>query len=349
MRSVLFCNWPYAIGMLSPIADELSKRNLEYIWYIPTSIDVQLLAENEKFTQSVKDLHEYNPCAIFVPGNQVPWYLSGVKTQIFHGMAAEKKGHFRIRDYFDLYLTQGPYFTKRFESLAAKYKNFSVTQTGWAKLDALFLKIDKNVELDNIFPKRLSDKILLYAPTFSPSLCSAKNLKKSLKDLSETSDLNVLVKFHDKMDSDIIAEYQKLESVNFKISNEKNITKLMQLSDAMLSDTSSVVYEFLLLGKPVFTYKSKAEKTYWYNSNKPKKLFNCIKSSFETNFSNFTPQDFINSYHPYQDGLSAKRNVDAVLEYIEKEGVPLQRKLPLHRKVKLYKSFKYVPSFKSWF
>jgi len=294
-------------------------------------------------------LYDYKPEAIFVPGNDVPWYLSGVKTQIFHGMAGEKKGHFRIRHYFDLYLTQGPYFTERFEALANKHKNFTVIETGWAKLDLLFSIVDKSAVTRNIFSDYKNQKILLYAPTFSPSLCSAEDLKNHLKALSENTDIKIIIKFHDKMDKNIISAYQEIENENLKISNKKNIIDLLKISDAMLSDTSSVVYEYLLLGKPVFTYKSNAKKIFWKDSHNPDELFGIIKKDFNSNFSDFVSDQFVKSYHPYQDGLSAKRCVDALIDYIEKNGVPKQRKLSLHRKYKLYKKFKYLPEYKYWF
>ena len=43
-------------------------------------------------SQFIKELKKYNSDAIFVCGNAVPHYLKGVKTQVFHGFAGEKKG-----------------------------------------------------------------------------------------------------------------------------------------------------------------------------------------------------------------------------------------------------------------
>ena len=43
---------------------------------------------------------------------------AGGEIQIFHGYAAEKKDHWVIRRYFDIYCTQGPYFTSHFKALA---------------------------------------------------------------------------------------------------------------------------------------------------------------------------------------------------------------------------------------
>ena len=45
---------------------------------------------------------------IFVPGNIVPYYLPGMKIQIFHGYAAEKKDHWVIRVLL-IYNSKGPF------------------------------------------------------------------------------------------------------------------------------------------------------------------------------------------------------------------------------------------------
>src|SRR5687767_840040 len=117
MKAILFCANPYAFGILKPLHDALRIQGHDVLWYVP-----EKLVENFPFkkdcthTGQIKDLYDYRSDAIFVPGNEVPHYLRGVKVQVFHGMAGEKEGHFRIRNYFDLYLTQGPYFTARFDA-----------------------------------------------------------------------------------------------------------------------------------------------------------------------------------------------------------------------------------------
>lgn len=139
MRTTLFCKNPYAFGILKPLYDELVNRGMPVLWYVPKQID-HLFPFKKDFnkTDSIKEVALFNNDVIIVPGNEVPHYLKGLKVQIFHGLAGEKKGHFRIRHYFDLYLTQGPYFTDRFKKLASKYKDFEVIETGWPKLDTLF-------------------------------------------------------------------------------------------------------------------------------------------------------------------------------------------------------------------
>ncbi|MFW2377892.1 MAG: CDP-glycerol--glycerophosphate glycerophosphotransferase, partial [Cellulophaga baltica] len=135
MKTILFCQNAYAFGILAPIRDVLQKENHEYIWFIAPKLLDTFPFKKENFTTSILDLQFFESDAIFAPGNEVPYYLRGVKVQIFHGLAGEKKGHFRIRNYFDLYLTQGPYFTEKFNRFKAQHQDFDVVETGWPKLD----------------------------------------------------------------------------------------------------------------------------------------------------------------------------------------------------------------------
>jgi CDP-ribitol ribitolphosphotransferase len=275
MKVTLFCKNSYAFGILKPIYDELDNRNHKVIWYVASKIYNLFPFKNTcNYTNSVQDIHEFSSDVIFVPGNQVPHYLRGLKVQVFHGLAGEKKGHFRIRKYFDLYLTQGPFFTKRFEQLSLKYKDFDVIETGWPKLDMLFKENSKSQEYKNkILINSGTKRIILYAPTFSPSLTSAIDIKIELFKIANKDNL-LYIKFHDLMDKNVIAEYKKIADnhKNVKIIEDKNIVNYLILADILVSDTSSVVYEFLLLNKPVITYKSHSKHIHWQNINKATEL-----------------------------------------------------------------------------
>lgn len=137
MRIVLFCENKYAVDILLPIYQEAVKSEANHIlWYVHLpKIPVFPLDGKVVYTHSMQEVYDFSPEAIFVPGNIVPYYLPGVKIQVFHGYAAEKKDHWIIRRYFDTYFTQGPFFTKKFKELAAEYKDFEVVETGWPKQD----------------------------------------------------------------------------------------------------------------------------------------------------------------------------------------------------------------------
>lgn len=344
MKAVLFCYHPYAFGILKPLNDALVKQNHQTIWYIREPILKQFkLKEKVKWTTSLELISNFAPDAIFVPGNEIPHYLRGVKVQVFHGLAGEKKGHFRIRDYFDLYLTQGPYFTERFCELAKKHRNFKVTETGWCKLDPLFSQ-------KNLFSKFREDtlkkydakKIILYAPTFSPSLTSAPTLLNQWEEiLIKNPDYLVLIKFHDLMDQGWKQRYKEklLDYSNAVIVDEPNILKYLVISDIMVSDTSSVVYEFLLLNKPVITFNSKSKKILWDNFDNKHQLQKKLTETLLHDPHKNERIHIIEAYHPYNDGKSSFRMIDAVENYIKSHGIPEKRKLNLYRRFKIRSLF----------
>ena len=343
MKSILFCKNPYAFGILKPIKDVLQNQNEAFLWYVPKNLLQEFPFKTEPYTTSPKELKSFKSDAIFVPGNEVPHYLTGVKTQIFHGLAGEKKGHFRIRHYFDLYLTQGPYFTNRFNELANIHKDFKVIETGWPKLDVYGTdKNNYNGEKKTLLEKHHAKKILLYAPTFSPKLTSAPFLQEEIKNLAKNKDYLILIKFHDLMAKEWVLAYKDIasHSGNVVFEEERNIIKFLLMADLLISDTSSVIYEFLLLDKPVISFKNVAPEILWENSLEYSGLVNLVYKNLHKDPFKNQRQYIYDQYHPYSDGKSAERMVTAVKSYIEKYGVPDKRDISFFRKYKMYKMFR---------
>ena len=343
MKTVLFCKNPYAFGILKPLHDEAIKKNFKVLWFVPEKLrDVFPFELDVTVTSSIAELVKFNADAHFVPGNEIPHYLNGLKVQIFHGLAGEKKGHFRIRHYFDLYLTQGPYFTERFLQLKNKYKNFDVIETGWPKLDGLFRKDTETEQIRTHYKeKHKSEKIILYAPTFSPSLTSSSLLFEPLFEFAEKTATSVLIKFHDLMDKTSVLNYQQKAKnyPNVEIVEERNILPYLKVADMLISDTSSVVYEFVLLNKPVISLRTSSENIHWKNILNASELEQAIKDEFEHDHFREQRKLIIEKYHPYTDGQSALRMLDVVEEYIRNHGVPKRRNIPLFRRYKMNRMF----------
>ncbi|QCW99349.1 glycosyltransferase [Aggregatimonas sangjinii] len=338
MKFILFCQNAYAFGILAPIREVLVAQEDDFIWYLSKKLLHKFPFKNEPHTTSILDLQYYKSDVIFVPGNEVPYYLRGLKTQIFHGLAGEKKGHFRIRHYFDLYLTQGPYFTNRFNELKAKHKDFEVIETGWPKLDVY--GTDRNrydAEKEQLLKEHHTDKIILYAPTFSPSLTSAEDLLGEIEKLAVQTGYLIFIKFHDLMDVQFIEAYKTLSEKygNIIFKEEKNIIKYLLQADLLISDTSSVIYEFLLLDKPAISYKTIAEHIRWDNFKEKSGLIDHVLTNLNSQVFSKQRKELNAMLHPYSDGKSSERMVAAAKEYIKKNGVPEKRNLPLFRKLKI--------------
>ncbi|RIA09099.1 CDP-glycerol glycerophosphotransferase (TagB/SpsB family) [Flavobacteriaceae bacterium MAR_2010_72] len=343
MKCILFCQNNYAFGILQPIKAYLDKKKHDYIWYVSEKIINDFPYKSDDFTTSVSDLVLFNSDAIFVPGNEVPYYLRGLKVQVFHGLAGEKKGHFRIRHYFDLYLTQGPYFTNTFNHLKSIHKDFDVIETGWPKLDvyATDAKLYED-EKKNLLKTHNAKTILLYAPTFSPKLTSAPFLLEELKRLAKNETYLILLKFHPLMDQQWVEAYKTLanHTQNIIFETEKNIIKFLLMADLLISDTSSVIYEFLLLDKPVVSFKNISGHIHWEDSLDYNELIPLVEKNQEEDPFASERNYIFDQFHPYNDGKSAERMVEAVRSYIQKHGVPNYRKLSFLRRMKINSMFK---------
>jgi len=343
MKFILFCQNPYAFGILEPIMQVLKEKNYDYLWFSTPNLSEKFPFQEEPHTFDIDELIAFKSDAILCPGNEVPYYLRGLKVQIFHGLAGEKKGHFRIRHYFDLYLTQGPYFTEKFKQLKRKYKNFEVMETGWPKLDIYGKDSEKyKSQKEELLKNFNASEIVLYAPTFSPSLTSAPFLLKEIERLSENKDYLILIKFHDLMAPETIMQYKELAGKidNLIVEEEPNIVKFLLMADIMISDTSSVVYEFLLLNKPVITYRNNSKTILWDNATEYRELPEKVISNLEKDEYREQRLKVIENYHPYNDGNSALRMVEAIETYISSHGVPEKRKLSFLRKRKINSMFK---------
>lgn len=347
MRIILFCENKYAVDILFPLQAQADKEGEhEVLWYVhKKKIPEFPLKDKVHFTNSIKEAYRFMPEAVFAPGNIVPYYLSGVKTQIFHGYAAEKKDQFRIRNYFDLYLTQGPYFTNEFLRLKERYKDFEVKETGWTRQDWVFEHLhDYDEKKKEILGRYQKKKIVLYSPTFSPKLTSLPHLREELKLLAEKENVVILIKLHPLTRPEWVDGYKQLaeEKENIVFIEDYSLSPYVSMADLMISDTSSAVYEMLLRDKPVITLRSIAspEAIYWYNIQEASEL----QTAYQTVMSN--DEEYVNkrrwiieNYDPYLDGKVAERMFTAVKDYIHTHGVPLQRQLNLWRKYTSIKTF----------
>ena len=207
-KYLFYISQNYSFEILRPLQKVIREQGNQVYWFVAgDEVNKSNFADHELILSSIKDVKAYQPDASFVPGNVIPSFIPGIKVQVFHGLEWKKKGHFVIRDCFDLYCTHGEATTTRFEALAQKHQFFDVAETGWPKLDNLFSTPKQNY-FDDTQP------VILYAPTFSPALTSAPALFDEIQRIAETEEHNWLVKFHPKMDPAWIAAYREIAHPN---------------------------------------------------------------------------------------------------------------------------------------
>ena len=344
MRIVLFCENKYAIDILYPLQKEAEDEGVnDILWYVHEKrIPDFPLKDSVNWTNSMQKVYDFFPDAVYVPGNIVPYYLRGVKIQIFHGYAAEKKDHWIIRRYFDTYFTQGPYFTRKFKQLSYKYKDFEVLETGWTRQDWISdHRSDFENEKYELLQKYEKKQIVLYAPTFSPKITSLPLIKDALIKLAKEKDILLMMKFHPLTSQQWIDEYRQLaeEHDNMIFVEDFSVTKYLLMADVMISDTSSTIYEFLLLNKPVITLRAISKDIYWKNIDNPEELCDAFEQVQHDKEIISLRHWVIQNYDPYSAGGVAQRMLEGARDYIRRHGVPKKRKLNLWRKYTSIKTF----------
>lgn len=145
------------------------------------------------------------------------------------------------------------------------------------------------------------------------------------------------------MDKDIVAKYKKIQGKNLRFVENSEVLPALQEADVMLSDTSSIISEFLLLKKPVVTYITHFNGDFLINIEDISEIENSIRHALTKPFQLL---EKINAYgqmiHPNTDGQSSERVLDAVDSFILEGHKGLKSKpLNLIRKYKIRKKMGY--------
>jgi len=319
LKWLFFVTKPYSFSILEPIQKAITESDYGIVKWFSASSATNYSCPGDQL-KSNEEVSDYNPDAVIVPGNIVPHFWPGLKVQIFHGLDEEVKGFYNITGFFDLYCTTGPVMTGKFSTLAKNKKHFLVRETGWPKLDPIYNNKwsfgDQKDQLISQYELSPGLPIILYAPTFPSKYTSAPDLLGSIRQLQK-HDYNWIIKFHSLMDESIKEKYKKLDSNNFRIVDELNIIPIMAGSDIMITDTSSVAYEFLHFDRPLITYQAIARREKGIDIQDPSELSSAIERSLN-NLDEFSGnrETCLKDIHPYSDGNSSNRVLKGIAEIL---------------------------------
>jgi CDP-glycerol glycerophosphotransferase len=234
----------------------------------------------------------------------------------------------------DIILSNSNFCTELYKR--AFWLNAEICEFGSPRDDILIKKpvdiISEKVSKQLKFKKHT--KIILYAPTFR------NNAGINVYDIDYSSILDFL---HNKTDSDWIflvrlhpniSQQSKLLKYNKQIINATeydDMQELLLISDILITDYSSIVFEFMLMYKPIFLYikdyekYSTEERTFYFD---PLSLpFPCAFNNTDLlykmkNFDNNTYLSMLRDFHveinPFTYGTSAEKTVDIIESTIKK-------------------------------
>jgi len=308
---LLYGSERYALAILRPLQAAIRARGHEAAWFFDGP-GADELRPDETHLPVTRAVRAFDPVAVLTSSNAVAHFFPGVKVEVFHGFDAGKPRHIYVRGFFDLYCTTGPRDTQAFTERARELGHFAVRETGWPKLDPFLREHGADAP-----PPVRPHPVILYHSTFSPSWSAASILHDTIRDMSRTGRWKWIVTLHPKSSPETVARYRALESEHLRFATEDNILDLFPQVDMMISDTSSALNEFLLTYKPVVTFKNRRPGPQLIDIDAPEQLQPAIERAL------FRPPElmreiraYADSIHPYRDGKSSERVLDAVDEFI---------------------------------
>ena len=334
-KYLLYGSERYALAILRPLQQAIRQRGDLAAWFFDGP-GADELTDDERLL-NVSQVRAWQPDVVLTGSNAVPHFFSGIKVQTFHGFNAGKPRHVYIRGFFDVYCTSGPEDTAAFKAKAGTHGHFAVHETGWPKLDPFLAQLAEQP------PPVRDPPVILYHSTFSPSWSAAEILYETIRDLAKTKPWRWIVTFHPKMDPDTVARYRALESDGLRFSDVDNIWELFPHADLMCSDTSSALNEFLLTHKPVVTFRNRRPGPQLLNIDAATELAPAIERALARPPELMAAiRAYAQQIHPFRDGRSSERVLDAITYFDKHEKTHLDAKpINFWRKLKLRRRLRY--------
>ncbi len=290
-------------------------------------------------------------CQYLIFNSRTPFFLKSKKNQsiiqCWHGTPLKKLGHDITCDNqptaslmgtryaysleaekCDYFISPSPYVTKCLKSAFAM-NGEKILELGYPRNDELVIYKEDQAYKNNIKQKLGLDKnkkIILYAPTYRDTDYSKKEAFLSNNKLSTETFLKfirdkgyiVLFRGH------YFTKANSGDKSFVNVSRYGNINDLMLVSDLLITDYSSLMFDYLLLEKPIFLYLYDREKYFketrgvYLNIDEEVAGKICYDEQQLIMALNSTSSDMINfctfnkRYNPYEDGHSATRVLSCV-------------------------------------
>ncbi|WPY99490.1 CDP-glycerol glycerophosphotransferase [Christiangramia sp. OXR-203] len=338
-RFLIYISHTYALPIGEPLQNEIRKRGFEVKWFSELDEPKKFFPEAGDLLLDIRKVISYEPHIVLTITDVVADFIPGLKVQIFHGFLANKhsfkKGHFRIRGFFDLYCTQGPSTTSIFKEIQKTKPHFQVQETGWSKVDPLFQIPEQ--------PRR--KPTILVSSTFSPkySWTYHETVINELERISKTGKYKFLVVLHPKMAADKIAKIKSIQHTDFEYIETPDIIPLFRQADIMFSDTTSAITEFMLQKKPVVTFRNNKPSSHLIDITDASGIKSAIEHAFNpSEILAKAIEDYVNFTHPYFDGESSGRVIDACINFLHEDKKKFKLKpLNLVRRFKIRRQLNY--------
>lgn len=261
----------------------VNANNLAYIKDFPDGIDFVVYDTSEYYKElATSKLIIMNERRLKEVKNKIYKREGQIYIQTFHGSLGIKKTGIDRNDLskrsikisqkdseqVDYLTSNGKYTTDFFKRTF--FNNGKIIETGHPRNDIFFR--DNKLLREQIYKKYnipTNKKIVLYAPTFredEDTNCFNLDYEKLLEALSKkyNSEWVLLLRLHPRMLT-IKDEFKKLQKNIIDTTLYSDMQELLAISDIVITDYSSCIYDFMLTYRPAFIYASDVQK---YDNNR---------------------------------------------------------------------------------
>ncbi|MCY8757776.1 CDP-glycerol glycerophosphotransferase family protein [Bacillus haynesii] len=320
-------------------------------------MDNGLLGKLKYFCHLLKALYHIATCRVLLLDDYYfPLYVikkrkETVAIQLWHACGAFKKFGYSLKDKpsgpsseylkivpvhsnYDYAIVSSPaavsHFAEAFQMPEDKVLALGVPRTDYFYNNARLHQL--KAEFEKAYPSLKGKKKLLYAPTFRGSGHHQENKSLTLdlcafKHALNEKDFVVMVHLHPYM-----RQHVQIENDDFVIDFEDqySLYDLMALSDALITDYSSVIFEYSILQRPIYFYCPDLEEYlkerdfyYPFESFVPGPISKNVTSLAEDIIRFEHPdttkiKDFSKTFIVHQDGQSSRRVAEFVRTFIAK-------------------------------
>lgn len=255
------------------------KQNVDNMKYIAEENNLEYIFGSENIFDKDYDVIFFaNP---FERINEI----KALSVFLEHGIGTKSTSFYSSIENFDIYLVEG---NQKYDKLKEMYPQFEykLAKVGFSKFDGVvnFMQDEKDKYYKK-FNLDINKKTILYAPTFFPS--SIERMPDSFA--SDFKEYNLLIKPHyltyerKKYKNQIkkFKKWEEFDNCTVLPLTEYNLVPFLNISDVMISDESSAMFEFAALDKPVISNRYfKLRLSYYFMPWKLTKRIDKSKESY---------------------------------------------------------------------
>ncbi|WP_082233328.1 CDP-glycerol glycerophosphotransferase family protein [Halobacillus massiliensis] len=259
------------------------------------------------------------------------WHASGAVKRFgladpsIEGRTMKAKERFRkVYQRFDKVIVGSDKMAEIFKK-SFDLEDHNILKTGIPRTDFFYddhSQIEK--KLRQQFSQIKGKKVLLYAPTFREHQLTNPEIQLDLKLMYESlqEDSILLLKLHPAVNSNFHNPYPEFI---VDVSSGVHINHLLLITDVLITDYSSIPYEFSLLNKPMIFYSFDLEeyvrvRGFWedYHTMTPGPVAyttqEIIEILWEENFNFELIKRFSKQWNEFSDGRSSEKLIEAVYD-----------------------------------